>query len=85
MAKVYRYNEDRPTTYDIFDLDESMLMTIVVGLRDQIKKYEADLKRWKFRGQEDQEFLRGQIDEINEFIAKTEKFVVVTDTGFVIK
>ena len=83
--QIHRYNEDRPTTYSIYDLDESMLMTIVVGLRDQIKKYETDLRRWRFRGAEDQEFLRGQIDEIQAFIAETERFIVVTETGFVIK
>lgn len=81
MIDVRRYDDDK---YDIHNVPESMMMQIVIGLKKVQDDYKRDLKKYEFRGKEDQAFLQGEVDAINRFIASTQRYFTVTETGWIL-
>lgn len=74
-----------PEQYHLFDVDEATMMTIIMGIRKQLDEYKADLVKAEFGFEEDQQFLRTEIRNLEAFILETERYIVVDENGFEIK
>lgn len=68
--------------YHFCGLTETLAMHLVMGIKERIKKYEADLRNPEYVGEEDQVFLRGEISSMKHFVYLTEEYFTITETGF---
>lgn len=68
--------------YHLFDVDESTMMTLVVGIKKVIDGYKSDLLDEKFVDDEDQTFLRTEIRSLEAFVRETERYFTITENGF---
>ena len=77
--RIHRYDDE---SYDLHNVSDTLMMHIIQGVKDQITKYQDDLINPRFADDESQEFIGGEIRSMQDFIRHTERFIIITESGF---
>ena len=70
---IYRYN--------LLDIDETLMITIIEGVQKKRREYREDLRDPKFADSESQEFIKDHIRQMNDFLRETDRFVSLSEDG----
>ena len=78
MRMVRNDHGARGYSYSLFQVDETVMISVIEGVQAQRVRFREDPK---FSDAESQEFIRDHIRQLDEFLAETDKLVTITETG----